>query len=429
MSDQPHEIVIIRRRSSGHEDEHHGGVWKIAFADFMTAMMAFFLVMWLISANDKTKAVIARYFNPVQLVDSTPQPKGLEDPKADSPSIMPKAGAPAPEPKDRAEAKEAKAEAKGDSKAAPEAKQEMKASEPKPLPGASAAAGKALAHDEAALFRDPYAVLAEIAGKNQVQPARDQTKAASEGSKGGSGAVGLKGGEAYRDPFEPLPIAGNAATEAAAPQGAEILAPTAAGPQTAATPPSRDAPTTDVLSPKAPALQASSEAGAAKADASAAPNEAGPGTLAARIEVAVKQTVPAGPGGLPHLEIHQTAEGTVIDLTDGATFSMFASASAKPAASMVALMEKIGRLLKGEKGSVTIRGYTDNRPFKSDTYDNWRLSSARAHMAHYMLVRGGLDEGRIERIEGYADRQPKNPKDPGAAENRRIEILLRDPVP
>src|ERR1700712_420169 len=92
MSSEPHEIVIIKRPHGGHEDEHHGGVWKIAFADFMTAMMAFFLVMWLISANDKTKAVIARYFNPVQLVDSTPQPKGLEDPKAGSPSVMPKIG-------------------------------------------------------------------------------------------------------------------------------------------------------------------------------------------------------------------------------------------------------------------------------------------------------------------------------------------------
>ena len=90
-------------------------------------------------------------------------------------------------------------------------------------------------------------------------------------------------------------------------------------------------------------------------------------------------------------------------------------------------MEKIGALLKTEKGLVTIRGFTDSRPYRSDTYDNWRLSAARAHMAHYMLVRGGFDEQRVERIEGYADRQPKNPKDPAAAENRRIEILLRDP--
>jgi chemotaxis protein MotB len=82
-------------------------------------------------------------------------------------------------------------------------------------------------------------------------------------------------------------------------------------------------------------------------------------------------------------------------------------------------------VLSTRTGRVVIRGHTDARPFKSETYDNWRLSSARAQMASYMLVRGGLDEGRIERIEGYADRLPRNPADPKAAENRRIEILLR----
>jgi chemotaxis protein MotB len=42
-----------------------------------------------------------------------------------------------------------------------------------------------------------------------------------------------------------------------------------------------------------------------------------------------------------------------------------------------------------------------------------------------MLMRGGLDKQRFERIEGYADREPKIPSDPNAAQNRRIEILLR----
>jgi chemotaxis protein MotB len=50
-------------------------------------------------------------------------------------------------------------------------------------------------------------------------------------------------------------------------------------------------------------------------------------------------------------------------------------------------------------------------------------------MASYMLVRGGIPENRIERIEGYADRKLKLPSDPGAAPNRRIEILLRAPTP
>jgi chemotaxis protein MotB len=46
-------------------------------------------------------------------------------------------------------------------------------------------------------------------------------------------------------------------------------------------------------------------------------------------------------------------------------------------------------------------------------------------MAYYMLVRGGVDEKRFDRIEGYADRRLRVPNDPEAAQNRRIEILLR----
>ncbi len=50
-------------------------------------------------------------------------------------------------------------------------------------------------------------------------------------------------------------------------------------------------------------------------------------------------------------------------------------------------------------------------------------------MAYHMLIRGGLDARRIERIEGYADRRLKNPDDPSAAQNRRIELLIRAPLP
>ena len=49
--DEKHPEIIIVKRHGGHEEEHHGGAWKIAFADFMTAMMAFFLVLWIINAT------------------------------------------------------------------------------------------------------------------------------------------------------------------------------------------------------------------------------------------------------------------------------------------------------------------------------------------------------------------------------------------
>jgi chemotaxis protein MotB len=80
--EDPNEVIIVRRRHGDGEEDHHGGVWKLAFADFMTAMMAFFLVMWLINSTTKeTKASIVQYFNPVQLIDAKPAKKGLQDPK------------------------------------------------------------------------------------------------------------------------------------------------------------------------------------------------------------------------------------------------------------------------------------------------------------------------------------------------------------
>src|SRR5262245_15610169 len=54
--------IIIVKKVSGHGG-HHGGAWKVAFADFVTAMMAFFMVLWLVnSASVTTRERIASYF-------------------------------------------------------------------------------------------------------------------------------------------------------------------------------------------------------------------------------------------------------------------------------------------------------------------------------------------------------------------------------
>ncbi len=56
--------IIIKKVYKKSHGGHHGGAWKIAYADFVTAMMAFFLLMWLLSyADPGTKAGIAEYFN------------------------------------------------------------------------------------------------------------------------------------------------------------------------------------------------------------------------------------------------------------------------------------------------------------------------------------------------------------------------------
>ncbi|HTL12262.1 MAG TPA: flagellar motor protein MotB [Bdellovibrionota bacterium] len=54
-------IVIKKKKAGGHG--HHGGAWKVAYADFVTAMMAFFLVLWLLGSDEQTRESIASYFN------------------------------------------------------------------------------------------------------------------------------------------------------------------------------------------------------------------------------------------------------------------------------------------------------------------------------------------------------------------------------
>ncbi|KPF80291.1 flagellar motor protein MotB [alpha proteobacterium AAP81b] len=67
------EPEIIIRKAKAHGHAHHGGAWKIAYADFVTAMMAFFMLMWILGAtNEDQRRGIADYFTPtlIQLKNS-----------------------------------------------------------------------------------------------------------------------------------------------------------------------------------------------------------------------------------------------------------------------------------------------------------------------------------------------------------------------
>lgn len=71
MSDKEVPIIIIKKKKKVVEEGHHGGAWKVAYADFVTAMMAFFLLLWLLNATTKEqKEGIAKYFNPVSISET-----------------------------------------------------------------------------------------------------------------------------------------------------------------------------------------------------------------------------------------------------------------------------------------------------------------------------------------------------------------------
>lgn len=59
--DREQPVLIVIKKKKGHGG-HHGGAWKVAFADFMTAMMALFLVLWLVTQSSDIKSSIAGYF-------------------------------------------------------------------------------------------------------------------------------------------------------------------------------------------------------------------------------------------------------------------------------------------------------------------------------------------------------------------------------
>ncbi|MBX9592189.1 MAG: MotB family protein [Hyphomonadaceae bacterium] len=428
-----HELVLIRRRSGGDDAPHKGGVWKIAYADFMTAMMAFFLVMWLINSTDKRVLTqVANYFNPMRLTDSTPHSRGINSIESGEQGKEGKQTS-VGDPKDKFHGKE-KTQGKGaDRSPAPKAESKEDPSTEYTPPRFT----------EQALFNDPYGVLARIATQAPTDAAPTAGKEADSSST------------AFRDPFDPTaqhsrpdtrsaktktkaephtkePAADPLSGVAKAPQDAHIHPKAVPGPEAEraasaaaaeATAPRQGAAAVEAAA-SPPADKASQEAlqAAKQAAAQKALQEE-----VARIADEIKVLASQIKGAVPSIEVTVTEDGVLISLTDAYDFGMFAIASAEPRPATVVIMEKIAKVVQTLPQPLIVRGHTDGRPYRSGTYDNWRLSTARAHMAYYMLVRGGVEEKRFERVEGYADRNLTVPGDPEAAQNRRIEILLRRP--
>src|SRR5271166_5617633 len=53
-------IIVIKKKIN--HGGHHGGAWKVAYADFVTAMMALFIVLWLLNSSEKVRKAISTYF-------------------------------------------------------------------------------------------------------------------------------------------------------------------------------------------------------------------------------------------------------------------------------------------------------------------------------------------------------------------------------
>ncbi len=254
-------IIVIRRKTVV-GGGHHGGAWKVAYADFVTAMMAFFLLMWLLSVTDEsTRLGLADYFSPTIPIHST---RGGGD---------------------------------------------------GPFDGMSMFSQDVLTKDETGQQGDPSRM--DVLGHQLDQTLYD----IAEELTGGSG-----------------------------------------------------------------------------------------------------DAVEADPD-LRHIATRVTDEGLIIEVFDIEGSPLFDGPTVEPNAILERLLGMIGRVLARTTNPVAVTGHLAAGDLAGAEGDPWRISGGRAQLARELLVAAGIDEGRLARVTGKADRSPVTAR-PADGRNRRIEITL-----
>ena len=392
MSDDGAAILIVKKKKGGGGgDGHHGGAWKVAYADFVTAMMAFFLLMWLLNAtSEEQRKGIADYFSPqIPISESSSGGRsvfggesavsantmardgrgGTTD--ADGKGDGDQEGVSAPDPATVDPFVNAIAHRRAELEFQ-EAKRQ--AAEAEALAAAEAAALKAA--EEAAALAAEEALLAEAAAEDDAPQieAKDETdvlKMLEDGAMETADAVEGPGAGGYQPP-EDFKIADREALE-----------------------------------------KALSDPNLSDQDRTA---------MVAAFE-AIEEADREGEL-LQHLAMRVTPEGLLIEIAETAKTPLFSSGSAKPSEIMTALMQAIAPAIAELENRVAIVGHTDGRPFAAGSRrNNWTLSAERADAARRLLEEAGLAPRRLARISGAADRDPLV-EDVYAPENRRIGLTL-----
>ena len=279
MSAKPNAPVIIKRKKVVGGDGHHGGAWKVAYADFVTAMMAFFLLMWLLNATtEKQRKGLADYFSPTIPV-------------------------------------------------------------------------------------------------NRI-------------SGGGDGSFG--GDSVFSE--ETLAQNGTGAT-----------------------------------------LKKPTEANAARGDSGVDPAEESD-TAAEDASLAMVEEALSGMSGesmvsdqaLRHIVTRVTDEGLIVELFDLPGEPLFMPGTHQPTPLMEELIAMVAEVFGLVANKVAIKGYSRAHPVVLADNPVWDLSQSRADATRRLLAAEGLDERRVQRVAGFADRLPVA-RNPMAVRNNRIElVLLRD---
>jgi chemotaxis protein MotB len=353
--------IIVRHDDEDEEPTHHNGAWKVAYADFVTAMMAFFMLMWLLNATTEVQRTgLADYFAPTNLfgrsASGSGKPFGGQTPNDAGTSVssdgMPQVIKGRQSPQQDVE------EAAADTPATP-------------LPQSDAASDGAseAATDDAA---------------EPDQTSRDGPNAGDAVQPGQGRQAVVQGGDYAAARLTPEP-------------NRHILTdPTAA----------------DVARREAAAVQGDGER------EQRAMEQAG-----AQLLAAIRRD-PSLQDEAGQIMVDTVPEGLRIQVVDAERRPMFALGSASPTRQVRELMQKVAPVLAGLPNEVSIAGHTDSLSYRGQEKDNWELSTDRANATRRILVEAGLADGRIRSVTGNADRDLLVPADPLNPANRRITIIV-----
>jgi len=129
------------------------------------------------------------------------------------------------------------------------------------------------------------------------------------------------------------------------------------------------------------------------------------------------------------VELSVTPEGLRIDLIERAESSFFDSGSATLRGETEHILGVIAHELGMLANDVVIEGHTDSRAYAAtDRYSNWELASDRANAARRVMQRQGLGAKQVSSVAGLADRQLRVPSNPLDPRNRRVSILVKQPL-
>jgi len=125
-----------------------------------------------------------------------------------------------------------------------------------------------------------------------------------------------------------------------------------------------------------------------------------------------------------NLVIELTDEGIRIQIVDSSEHEMFKTGSPIPVKFTETIIKTLGKIVATLPNKVEITGHTDSQPYRQKGYSNWELSADRANSARRILETSGVTNDRFNEVNGRADKDPLNKKDPTAPENRRVSITV-----